>query len=99
MHGVGPPYDGDRRRALHRRGVKGVGEREPVARRGKIVAAGPRIPAVEHRAQMIFAHILGRHAADVGLIDLPDLLFAPNAGADAPDLGLDLTGVYSGKSV
>src|SRR3546814_16408035 len=49
LPGVGPPYHGDRPRALHRSGVKGVGEPEPVERRAQLVDAGSRIPPGDHQ--------------------------------------------------
>ena len=52
---------------------------------------------VEHRAEPVAAHVFGRHAGDVGLDDLPDLLFERHPREDRLDARLARFGQHRGE--
>ena len=54
--------------------VEGIGQRQPVLRRGMLVVAGKRAAAVQHGAQVEPPHVPRRDGADLRLDDLADLL-------------------------
>ena len=79
----------DRHVGRHRRAVIVVGQLQPVADAGVHVHARPGAAAVEDRAEIIAADIVGRDRADVGLGHLPDLLLERHSGDDRADARFD----------
>ena len=73
-----------------------VGHRQPGVARGVLVHARPGAAAVEHRADVVAAYVVGRDGADVGLRHLADLLGQRHVVDDGADLRL-LRGVERGR--
>ena len=73
---VDTPHDGDLHRAIgrKRRVPVGVGEREPGGRRRVLVVIGPGPATVQHRPDVILAHLGRGDALDLRLRHLADLL-------------------------
>ena len=84
---VDPPHDGDLHLAVgrERRVPVGVGEREPGGWRRVLVVVGPRAATVQHRADVILAHLGRGDALDLRLRHLADLLGESHARDHAGD--------------
>jgi hypothetical protein len=77
VHRVGAPDHRDPDaavRGVDRGRIERVGRLEPFGRGREVVAAGPAVAAVEHRAEIVLAHVVGGDAAQVRLDQLADLL-------------------------
>ena len=84
----------------HRGAVEFVRQFQPVVDAGMHVHRRPRTAAVEDRADIVFAHVVGRDRADVGLGDLADLLLERHALDDRADAGIERrVGIGRGRSV
>jgi hypothetical protein len=82
VDGIGAPQNRNAdaaRRPIGRGGPIGIGEAKPVLRGGLVIAARAAVAAIEHRAEVIAAHIVGRGAADVALHQLADLFLQRHA--------------------
>ena len=75
MDRVAAPDDWHTRSALVHRGVPElIRQREPSGGGRAQIAAGSRVAAIEHAAQMKLAHVFRCHRANVGLNQLADAL-------------------------
>ena len=91
VDGVGAPDHRhlDRHVGRHRRAIIFVGQLQPVVDARVHVHRRPGAAAVEDRAEIIAANLVGRDRANVGLGDLPDLLLERHAGDDRANAGVD----------
>ena len=88
MHGVRAPQHGYAGGGRQRRLVMGVGQAQPIAHRGALVAVRPRTAAVQHRPQRVFAGVVRREIGDLPLQHLADLRRQGHGGEQAADFGL-----------
>ena len=94
MHGIGCPHEGNAEApALE----AGLGRQpilirllRPILSRGVLVVIGPTATTVEHRADLVFADLLGRHLTEVRLDHLADLLFQRHLRQQSLDLLLHI---------
>ena len=92
VDGVGAPDHGNGRPAVgarHRRVPERIRQRQPVARRRGFVVPGRGVAAVEYRAEFHGAQIVRRHAVDIDLDDLRDLVLDRHRGEQCRDPSLD----------
>ena len=72
-------------RGIHRRLVERVRLREPLRRRGVVLAAGIGIAAGQHRTKPVLAHVVRGDAGDIALHQLADLFFHRHRGEQCFD--------------
>ena len=90
VDGVGAPdhRDLDRHVGRHRRFVEFVGQLEPIVDAGMHVHARPGAAAVQDRADVILANLVGLDRPDVRLGHLPDLLLERHPSDDRANPGV-----------
>ena len=90
VHSIGAPdhRNADAAIALVDRGMPiGIGQLQPGGGRSLVIATGPAVAAIEHRAEVIAVHIFRRGAADIALHHLADLFLQRHPrdqGGNAP---------------